>query len=104
MSITVRVIQRYDFRHEEEFMELEKKFAELEKARPDFPNGGRRMQPLAGEEWKNTLIWECEFPDLNTAQKFLDFTAVDAEHDKLFKQQQPFFEGVRIEYFRNLDF
>jgi len=104
MSITVRVIQRFDFKHEEEFMALEKKFAELEKARPDFPKGGRRMQPLAGEEWKNTLIWECEFPDLTTAQNFLDFTVSDAEHDVLFKQQQPFFEGVRVEYFRNLDF
>ena len=77
MSITMRVIQRFDFKHEEDFMALERKFAELEAARTDFPKG-RRMQPIAGAEWRNTLIWECEFPDLDSAQKALDFFAGDA--------------------------
>jgi hypothetical protein len=103
MSITMRVIQRFDFKHEEDFMALERKFAELEAARDDFPKG-RRMQPIAGAEWRNTLIWECEFPDLDSAQKALDFFAGDAEHDVLFRQQRPFFEGVKIEFFRNLVF
>ena len=103
MSITMRVIQRFDFKHEEDFMALERKFAELEAARDDFPKG-RRMQPIAGTEVRNTLIWECEFPDLDFAQKALDFCAGDAEHDVLFRQQQPFFEGVKIEFFRNLAF
>ena len=62
------------------------------------------MQPIASPEWKNTLIWECEFPDLNSAQNFLDFCVVDAQHDELFKQQRPFFEGVKVEFYRNLDF
>lgn len=104
MTITVRVIQRFDFKHEQEFMTLEKQFAKLEARRPDFPKGGKRMQPLAGTEWKNTLIWECEFPDLNSAQEFLDFCSSDPQHDELFKQQQPFFEGVKVEFYRNLDF
>jgi hypothetical protein len=101
MSITMRVIQRYDFDHQEDFMALEKRFAELESRRADFPKG-KRMQPIAGVEWQNTLIWECEFPDLNSAQRVLDFLCADAEHDELFQQQRPFFEGVKIEFFRNL--
>jgi hypothetical protein len=103
MSVTMRVIQRFCFKHEEDFMALERKFAEMEARRTDFPKG-RRMQPIAGDEMRNTLIWECEFPDLGAAQRALDFAAADAEHDVLFKQQQPFFEGVKIEFFRNLDF
>jgi hypothetical protein len=103
MSITMRVIQQFDFKHEEDFMALEKKFAEMEARREDFPKG-RRMQPISAPEVRNTLIWECEFPDLASAQKALDFAAGDAEHDVLFKQQQPFFEGVKIEFFRNLEY
>jgi hypothetical protein len=103
MSITMRVIQRFDFKHEEDFMALERKFAELEARRDDFPKG-RRMQPIAATDVRNTLIWECEFPDLDSAQKALDFCVGDAEHDVLFKQQQPFFEWVKIEFFRNLAF
>jgi hypothetical protein len=102
MSITARVIQQFDFQHESEFMELEKKFEELEAQRPDFPKGGRRMQPIAGPEWKNTLIWECEFPSLDAAQQFLDFCATDSEHDELFRRQLPFFKCVRVEFYRNL--
>jgi hypothetical protein len=103
MSVTMRVIQRFSFGYEKEFMALEKKFAELEAVRADFPKG-KRMQPISGGEAQNTLIWECEFPDLGSAQKTLDFFATDAEHDALFIQQQPFFESVRIEFFRNLVF
>jgi len=102
MSITARVIQQFDFQHESEFMELEKKFEELESRRADFPKGGRRMQPIAGPEWKNTLIWECEFPSLDAAQQFLDFCATDSQHDELFRQQLPFFKAVRVEFYRNL--
>lgn len=102
MSITARVIQQFDFQHESEFMELEKKFEELEAQRPDFPKGGRRMQPIASPEWKNTLIWECEFPSLDAAQQFLDFCSTDSQHDELFKQQLPFFKSVRVEFYRNL--
>ena len=103
MSITMRVIQQIDFTHQEEFMALEKKFSDLETSRADFPKG-RRMQPIAGAECRNTLIWECEFPDLDAAQRALDFFEGDAEHDVLYRQQLPFFEGVRIEFFRNLVF
>lgn len=103
MPITMRVIQQFKFENEKEFMALEKQFADLEAARPDFPKG-RRMRPIAAAERQNTLIWECEFPDLESAQKTLDFLAGDAEHDALFVQQRPYFDSVKIEFFRNLDY
>ncbi len=103
MSITMRILQRFDARHEKEFMELEKKFAELEAARPDYPMG-RRLQPLAAAEPCNTLVWECEFPDLESANKVLDFFAGDAAHETLLEKQIQFFEKVRIEFYRNLEF
>ena len=39
MSITMRIMQRFDPTKEKEFMDLEKKFSELELDRPDYPKG-----------------------------------------------------------------
>jgi hypothetical protein len=103
MSITMRIIQRFNAAHEKDFMALEEKFAELEATRPDYPKG-RRLQPLSAGEPSNTLIWECEFPDLNAAQRVLDFFAGDPAHEELIQRQLPFFEQVKIEFYRNLEF
>ena len=103
MSITMRIMQQFDVRHEAEFMALERKFAELEARRPDYPKG-RRRQPISAAEPCNTLIWECEFPDLETARKTLDFFHGDDEHEALFEKQAPFFKQVRVEFYQNLDF
>jgi len=103
MSITMRIIQQFDVRYEKEFMELEKLFAKLEAKRKDYPKG-RRMKPISGLLPCNTLIWECEFPDIQSARNALSFFEGDKEHEKLFKKQVPFFEKVHIEFYENLDF
>jgi len=103
MSVTMRIIQQYDIRHEKEFLALEKQFAELERKHADFPKG-RRKKPLAADEPCNTLIWECEFPDLNAAHKTLDFFQGDARHEELYAKQLPYFVETRIEFLENLDF
>ena len=103
MSITMRIMQQFDPTKENEFMELEKKFAELEKKRPDYPNG-KRMQPISAAEPCNTLIWQCEFKDIESAYKVLDFFNDDEAHEKLFEQQAPFFKQVKIEFYKNLDY
>jgi len=103
MSVTMRIVQQFDAPHEREFMELEKKFAALEASRPDYPKG-KRMQPLSGAEPCNTLIWECEFPDLQSARAALDFFQGDAAHEGLFRQQLPYFKQVRVEFYENLEF
>jgi hypothetical protein len=103
MSVTLRVIQRFDIRCQKEFLELEKLFAQLEKRRPDYVNG-RRQKPIAAAEPVNTLIWEGEFPDLGAAQRWLEFLETDSEHSSLFARQRPYFEAVRIEFYENLDY
>jgi hypothetical protein len=103
MSIVMRIIQQFDPAREDEFMALEKKFAELEKRRTDFPKG-RRLQPVSAAEPVNTLIWQCEFPDIETAFMALNFFDGDKEHDVLFKQQVEFMKNVRIEFYKTLDF
>jgi len=101
MSVTMRIIQQYDITREELFLELEKKFAELEKDREDYPNG-TRMKPIAALDPTNTLIWQCEFPDLAAAQAALDLFATDDAHEELAAKQHPLFEKVRIEFYENL--
>ena len=103
MSVTMRIMQQFDPAHERQFMELEKKFAALEAARPDYPKG-RRMKPIAAGQPCNTLIWQCEFPDLNTAKQALSFFEGDSDHESLFVQQVPFFKQVKIEFYENLDY
>jgi len=103
MSVTMRIIQRFDASREREFMELEKQFARLELSRPDYPKG-RRLQPIAAAEACNSLVWEAEFPDLEAARRTLDFFAGDAAHEALLERQAPMFQEVRIEFYRNLEF
>jgi hypothetical protein len=103
MSVTMRILQQFDVRHEADFMALERKFAELERRRPDYPKG-RRLQPISAGMPNNTFIWECEFPDLETARAALDFFHGNDEHEELFEQQVEFFEQVRIEFYQNLDY
>jgi hypothetical protein len=103
MGIIMRIIQQFDPGHEAEFMELERKFHDLELQRPDYPRG-KRMQPVSGREPVNSLIWQGEFPDIETAYRILDFFSGDKEHEKLFKQQVPFMKHVKIEFYKVLDF
>jgi len=99
----MRIIQEYDVRHEKAFMKLEKLFAKLEAKRKDYPKG-KRMKPIAGLLPSNTLIWECEFPDIKNAKNALSFFEGDSEHEKLLKKQIPFFKNIHIEFYENLDF
>ena len=99
----MRIIQQFEPGHEDEFMTLEKKFDELEKRRPDFPSG-RRMQPISSASPVNTLIWQCEFPDIGSAYKTLDFFNEDKEHEILFREQVNLMKEVKIEFYKTLDF
>jgi len=103
MRVTLRIVQRFDARYEKEFMELERKFAELEAERLDYPKG-KRLQPISAGEPCNTLIWECEFPDIESACGVLDFFHGDEAHQALLEKQLPYFKDVRIEFHKNLEF
>lgn len=102
MSLVMRIVQRYDITREAEWMDLERQFAALERARPDYPKG-RRLKPLASHEPCNTLVWEAEFPTLDAAHAALAFFAGDAAHEALLEKARPLFEQVRIEFLEKLD-
>jgi len=103
MAIVMRIVQQFEPARENDFMDLERRFDELEKQRPDFPKG-RRMQPVSSAEPVNTLIWEGDFPDIETAFMALTFFEGDEAHDKLYRQQVEFMKSIRIEFFKTLDF
>ena len=103
MGIVMRIIQQFEPSREQEFMALERKFDELEKKRPDYPKG-KRMQPISAHEPVNTLIWQYEFPDIETAYNTLNFFSGDEGHEVLFRQQVAFMKEVRVEFFKTLDY
>jgi hypothetical protein len=102
MSYIVRFVQRYAPEQRAAFMQVEAKFAAMERRRNDFPRG-RRSQPFAGREPSNTLIWECEFPSLSDAQAALDKISSDAEHESLFLEQVPYMRELYTEICEILD-
>jgi hypothetical protein len=103
MGVIMRIIQQFDPSHETEFMALEQKFDELEKKQKDFPKG-KRMQPISASEPGNSLIWQHEFPDIETAYKTLGFFSGDKNHEALFKKQVVYMKEVRVEFYKTLDF
>ncbi len=103
MSVTMRILQQFDVRREKEFLELERHFAALEKARLDLPQG-RRMKPISGGEPCNTLVWQGEFATLDAAHQALAAFSADDAHEALFARQSEFFQSVKIEFYENLDY
>jgi hypothetical protein len=101
--VTMHIIKQFDASKEMEFMELEKKFAELEYKCPDYPKG-KRLHPISAGNNCNTLIWECEFPNMANAYKVLDFFSCDGDHQLLLTEQLPFLSFVKIEFYKNLDY
>ena len=87
-----------------DFMELEKKFVELEKRRPDYPKGGKRLQAISGLSPCNSITWEKEFDSLEDAYAMVEFFRGDEEHEKLAELQRPLFKNFRIEFYKVLDF
>ena len=103
MSVTMRIIQEYDASREDQFMDLEARFAAMEAERDDYPQG-RRLKPISAAHPCNCLIWEGEFDSLDAARAALDFFAGDDAHEELFAKQQPMFRRVKIEFYENLEF
>jgi hypothetical protein len=102
MAYVLRFVQHFRPADEAGFMALEAKFAALERRRADFPKG-RRLKPYAGRESSHTLIWECEFPSLDAAQRGLDHLASSPDHARLLKKQIPFFLEAWTEIYEVLE-
>ena len=101
MAHVLRFVQRFRPADEQAFLALEAKFAALER-RKGLPQG-RRSRPYAGREPLHTLIWECEFPSLDAAQKALARMGADPDHEKLLKKQIPYFLDAYTEIYEVLE-
>lgn len=100
----MRMVWQFDITQETRFMELEKKFVALEVNRPDYPKGGKRLQPISGPLPSNAITWEKEFDSLEEAYAMVEFFKGDAEHEKLAELQRPLFHDMRIEFYKILEF
>ena len=103
MAYMLRFVQRFRIADQDAFLELERRFAELERKTPGAARG-RRMRPIAGREPGHTLIWECEFASLAEVHAALDGLAGDPEHGRLFALQSPLMQDAYTEIYEILDF
>lgn len=101
MSYKLRFVQVFKQANADEYMALEKQFAELESRYPEFPKG-RRFVPIAGRDASNTLIWECDFPSLEEVYKAQAFFLTDKRHDDLFRKQAGFITCTYTEIYMSV--
>lgn len=102
MAFVLRFVQEYRVSDRDTFMDLEARFAEMERRREDWPTG-RRLQPYAGGLPTHTLIWEHEFASLAEAHDALALIDGDREHADLFRQQAPTIVSARTEIYETLE-
>ena len=102
MAYMLRFIQQFRISEEQAFLELEKRFAELERANPSLPRG-LRMRPVSGREPGHTLVWECQFGSLQELNGALETLGRSEEHSRLFAQQSPLMTQSYTEIYELLD-
>jgi hypothetical protein len=101
LTYLLRFVQKFQPDKREAFMELERKFIELERSAEEFPKG-KRFTPYSGREAVNTLIWESEFETLEAAQEALAFLERDSRHEALYRQQVPYFLDAYTEIYQSI--
>ena len=101
MAIILRLVQRFHHSKREEFIALEKEFAQLEH-RGILPRG-ERLMPIAGREPGNTIVWQRRFESLAEAEAALKLFESNSEHTELANQQKHFFEGTWVEFYEIVD-
>ena len=103
MPYILRFVQSYRPENREKFMEIEAKFVQMERRRPEYPKG-RRLQPFTGRLATNTIICEFTFDRLEDAEGALSMITADREHDSLLEKQLPYMKDSYTEIYEVLDF
>ncbi len=101
MAIILRLVQRFQHSKREEFIALEKEFAQLEH-RGILPRG-ERLIPISGREPGNTIVWQRRFESLAEAETALKLFETNPEHTELANQQKHYFEGTWVEFYEIVD-
>jgi hypothetical protein len=102
MAIVLRLIQQFQPSKKQEFMDLEKKFANLEDC--GLIPRGERLVPIASHEPGNTVIWQCRFDSLAAAEAALKLIEANPEHTELANKQRHCFQNSWVEFYQILDF
>jgi hypothetical protein len=101
VAIILRLVQRFQHSKREEFIALEKEFAQLEH-RGILPRG-ERLIPISGREPGNTIVWQRRFESLAEAETALKLFETNPEHTELANQQKHYFEGTWVEFYEIVD-
>jgi len=102
VAILLRLVQQFHASQKQQFMQLEKEFAEVEK-RGFWPRG-ERLTPISSRDPGNTLIWQCRFDNLAAAEAALKAIEQSPEHTELVNQQMNYFKDTWIEFYEILDY
>jgi hypothetical protein len=102
VAIILRLVQQYQHSKKQEFMALEKQFAELED-RGILPRG-ERLVPISGRDPGNTVIWQARFENLSAAEAALRLFETNPEHTELANQQKHFFESAWVEFYEVVEY
>jgi hypothetical protein len=94
-------VQRFQHSKREEFIALEKEFAQREH-RGILPRG-ERLIPISGREPGNTIVWQRRFESLAEAETALKLFETNPEHTELANQQKHYFEGTWVEFYEIVD-
>lgn len=103
MAYLLRFVQRFETQYRQEFLDLERRFVELERDEPGLPRG-RRYLASFGREPQNTLVWECEFASLTSALDGVATIASHPRHDELFALQVRYITESYTEVYEAFDF
>jgi hypothetical protein len=98
MKYLLRLVQTFDKSVSEEFLELERKFAELEKEDSSFPRGVRYV-PCFSQQANNTLIWEAEFNTMEELLASMNFVSNNPRHEELYQKQKLLMRDVYTEIY-----
>jgi len=98
MSFKLRIVQNFDKRDSVSFLELERKFVEMEKTSQSI-TAGRRFIPVIGKEPSNTMVWEADFPSMEAVLEALKTMEDSDEHDKLLSEQVRYMRDNYIEIY-----
>jgi hypothetical protein len=101
MAIILRLVQRFQHSKRDEFIALEKEFAQLEH-RGILPRG-ERLMPISGRDPGNTIVWHRRFESLAEAEVALKLFETNPEHTELANKQKDFFEGAWVEFYEIVD-
>ncbi|MDB5021252.1 MAG: hypothetical protein JWQ28_2379 [Pedobacter sp.] len=102
MGYKLRYVQIFKQEKAKQYLEIEKQFEKYELGNPEVPKG-KRYIPCSGRDASNTLIWECDFPSLEEAQKAQAFFLTDSRHEDLFQLQSEYIVATFTEIYRPFD-